>query len=413
MHPDTIFTLIVGLILLEYFISRFFDYLNSRYWSENLPREVEGIYDAGEYRRSQKYIKTNTRFSTLTDTFSLALLLLMLLFKGFAWLDDLIRAFTDNSILIALIFFGILGLVSDLLNTPFSLYSTFVIEERFGFNKTTPLTFVKDKLKGWLLGIILGGGILAFIIWIYESTGDYFWLIAWGAMTLFSVFMSMFYSNLIVPLFNKQTPLEDGELKDSIREFTQKTGFKLSNIFVIDGSRRSTKANAYFTGLGRKKRIVLYDTLMEDHDTEEIVAVLAHEIGHYKKKHTTIGLMISILHTGLLLFLLSIFIKSPELSLALGSQIPSFHLGAIAFIILYSPISWILGLGGNMLSRRHEFAADRFAGLKFRPEGLKRALTKLSVKNLSNLRPHPAYVFVYYSHPTLLQRLSRLDRIKE
>jgi STE24 endopeptidase len=410
--PEIILYIITGLVIFEYLMSRLFDYLNSTLWSDTLPAEVKGIYDPAEYKRSQKYLRVNTRFSSLTETFSLTLILLMLLLGGFAFLDNYIRLFTNNEILISLLFFGVLGFASDLLSTPFSIYRTFLIEEKFVFNKTNPGTYIKYKLKGWLLGLVIGGGLLAFIVWIYLSTWEYFWLIAWGAITLFSVFMSMFYSNLIVPLFNKQTPLEEGDLKESIRRFADKAGFRLSNIFVIDGSKRSTKANAYFTGLGRKKRIVLYDTLINEHDDDEIVAVLAHEIGHYKKKHTTVGLILSILQTGLMLFLLSLFIKSPELSMALGSDIPSFHLGLIAFIILYSPVSWILGLAGNLLSRKHEYAADRFAGTHFKPESLKRALTKLSVKNLSNLRPHPAYVFVYYSHPTLLQRLHNLDRIK-
>jgi STE24 endopeptidase len=410
--PEIIFYIIIALVLLEYLMSRFFDYLNSRNWSEELPLEVRDIYNPVEYKRSQNYLRVNTKFSALTETFSLVVLLFVLFLQGFAWLDNFVREYTDNEIVISLLFFGILGLASDLISTPFSIYKTFVIEEKFGFNKTSPGTYIKDKLKGWLLGIIIGGGLLAFIVWVYLSTGEYFWLIAWGAITLFSVFMSMFYSNLIVPLFNKQTPLEEGDLKESIRKFANTTGFRLSSIFVIDGSKRSTKANAYFTGLGNKKRIVLYDTLINEHENDEIVAVLAHEIGHYKKKHTTVGLVLSIIQTGFMLFLLSLFIKSPDLSMALGSEIPSFHLGLIAFVILYTPVSWILGLGGNLLSRKHEYAADNFAGINFNPESLKRALTRLSVKNLSNLRPHPAYVFVYYSHPTLLQRLHNLDRIK-
>jgi len=413
MEPSLIFNIIAVLVIFEFLSERVLEYLNRTRWSDELPEEVKGIYDPEEYRRSQEYLKVNSKFSFFTDTYSLALLLLMLFLGGFAWLDSFIRQYTESQVLMALLFFGALGFASDILSLPFSIYRTFVIEEKFGFNKTTVKTFITDKLKGWLLGLVIGGGILALIVWIYQSTGSLFWIIAWGAVTVFSIFMTLFYSDLIVPLFNKQRPLEEGELRDAIREFADKVDFRLSNIFVIDGSKRSTKANAYFTGLGRKKRIVLYDTLIDDHEKDEVVAVLAHEIGHYKKKHTTVGLFLSIAQTGFLFFLLSLFIGSPELSRALGAEEPSFHMGLLAFVILYSPVSWILGLAGNILSRKHEFAADTFAGEHYRPVPLKNALKKLSVKNLSNLRPHPAYVFVYYSHPPLLQRLANLERVEE
>jgi STE24 endopeptidase len=337
----------------------------------------------------------------------------MLMLGGFAFLDQQVSQLSENSILISLLFFAALGAGSEILSIPFSVYATFVIEERFGFNKTSVKTFILDKLKGWLLAIIIGGGLLSLIIWIYTVSGSWFWVIAWGVISGFMIFMSMFYSNLIVPLFNKQTPLQEGELRDAIETFSQKVGFKLKNIYVIDNSKRSTKANAYFTGLGAKKRIVLYDTLIEDHTTEELVAVLAHEIGHYKKKHTTSGLIISVLQTGLMLFILSLFISKPVLSQALGAEDASFHMGLIAFGILYSPLSLIIGLITNTVSRRNEYAADRFAGINYKASALIDALKKLSVNNLSNLRPHPAYVFFYYSHPPLLKRLAALRNIEK
>jgi len=268
-----------------------------------------------------------------------------------------------------------------------------------------------DKLKGWLIGAIIGGGIMALVVWIYQSTGQWFWLIAWGAITFFTIFMTMFYSNLIVPLFNKQTPLEDGELRSAIQQFADKVGFKLTNIYVIDGSKRSTKANAYFTGLGPKKRIVLYDTLITDHSVEELVAILAHEIGHYKKKHTLSGTILGIIQTGIILYILSLFIGNPLLSQALGAKLGSFHMGLLAFGMLYSPISTVLGILMNILSRNNEYAADRFATINYSGTSLKDALKNLSVKNLSNLRPHPAVVFVHYSHPPLLQRLRGIDEV--
>jgi STE24 endopeptidase len=336
----------------------------------------------------------------------------MFLLAGFAWVNGLALSVSSNPILSALVFFGMLMLASDLINTPFSVYDTFVIEEKFGFNKTTPKTFVLDKLKGYLLGAIIGGGLLALIIYIYQLTTSSFWIYAWLVVSGFSIFMVLFYSNLIVPLFNKQTPLPDGELKSAIENFSDKVGFKLDNIYVIDGSKRSTKANAYFTGFGSKKRVVLYDTLINDLTTNELVAVLAHEIGHYKKHHVLWSLLLGILQTGIVLFIFSLFVGSSELSAALGVNTPSFHIGLIGFGILYSPISMVTGLAMNIFSRKNEYQADAFAAKYFDASELRSALKKLSVKNLSNLRPHPAYVFFHYSHPTLLQRLNALKANK-
>jgi STE24 endopeptidase len=312
-----------------------------------------------------------------------------------------------------LLFFGILAFVSDLLSVPFDLWDTFRIEEKYGFNKTTPKTFVLDKLKGWLLMIILGGGILLLITWLYNVTGKYFWLLAWGAITLFSLVMNMFYSNLIVPLFNKQTPLEEGTLRDSIEAFAEKVGYNLKNIYVIDGSRRSSKANAYFTGLGPKKRIVLYDTLINDLETDEIVAVLAHEIGHYKKKHSLHGLILGIVQTGIMLYLFSLFVAVPELSQALGGETASFHIGLIAFTILYAPLSLLLGIFTNIFSRRNEYQADAYAARNYGSAPLVSGLKKLSRNSLSNLTPHPLYVFFHYSHPPLLQRIRKMKQSVE
>ena len=406
---ETLFYLILIIVIADFLFERTLGYLNRTRMSEVLPDELKGIYNEEKYRKSQQYLKVNSKFGMLTSTLSFLAILAMLLFDGFAWVDQLVRQWTENPILMAILFFGILGLASDILSTPFSVYDTFVIEERFGFNKTTLKTFFLDKIKGWLVGGLIGGGLLALVVWIYLGTGDYFWLVAWVALTLFSVFMSMFYSNLIVPLFNKQTPLEEGELRNAIEAFAEKVGFKLKNIYVINGSKRSTKANAYFTGLGPKKRIVLYDTLIEKHTTDELVAVLAHEIGHYKKKHTTTGLVLGIIQSGILLYILSLFIGNPVLSKALGASEASFHMGILAFGILYSPISTVLGVIMNVISRKNEYAADRFATVNFNGQSLADALKKLSVENLSNLRPHPAVVFVHYSHPPLLRRLKAIS----
>jgi len=407
-----LFFVIIGLLLADFILERFLEFLNSTQWSDQLPEEVKDIYDEQEYQKQQTYEKANFRFSMISSSFSFLLMFLMVLFAGFALVNNWALSVSVNPILAALIFFGILMLASDLLTTPFSIYDTFVIEEKFGFNKTTPKTFALDKLKGYLLGAIIGGGLLALIIYIYQLTTTNFWIYTWIVITGFSVFMVLFYSNLIVPLFNKQTPLPEGELKSAIEDFSAKVGFKLDNIYVIDGSKRSTKANAYFTGFGAKKRIVLYDTLINDMTTNELVAVLAHEIGHYKKHHVIWSLLLGTLQTGIVLFIFSLFVGSPELSAALGVETPSFHIGLIAFGILYSPISMITGLAMNIFSRKNEYEADAFAAKYFDSNELASALKKLSVKNLSNLRPHPAYVFFHYSHPTLLQRLASLKSNK-
>ena len=406
-----LFFIIVGLLVADFVFERFLEYLNSTQWSDQLPEEVKGIYDEEKYRQQQAYEKENYRFSLISSSFSFVVMLLMFLLTGFVLVNDWALSVSANPILTALVFFGILMLASDLLTTPFSVYDTFVIEEKFGFNKTTPKTFVLDKLKGYLLGAIIGGGLLALIIYIYQLTTNNFWIFAWLVISGFSVLMVLFYSNLIVPLFNKQTPLSEGELKLSIENFSSKVGFKLDNIFVIDGSKRSTKSNAYFTGFGSKKRIVLYDTLINDMSTNELVAVLAHEIGHYKKHHVLWSLLLGILQTGIVLFIFSLFVGSPELSAALGVETASFHIGLIAFGILYSPISMITGLAMNIFSRKNEYQADAFAARYFDANELASALKKLSVKNLSNLRPHPVYVFFHYSHPTLLQRLNALKTV--
>lgn len=406
---EIIFYLIVGFLVFDYILERMLDYLNSTCWSDELPSELSGIYDPERYKKSQQYHRVNRRFSFIVETFTFALMLAMLFSSGFAFIDNLTRSITTHPVLMALLFFGILGLAADIISIPFSWYGTFVIEERFGFNKTTAGTFLLDKLKGWLLGAIIGGGLLALIVWIYEMTGSWFWLLAWGVITVFTVFMSMFYSSIIVPLFNKQKPLEENELRKAIENYASRVGFKLKNIFVIDGSKRSSKGNAYFTGLGPRKRIVLYDTLIEKHSNEELVAVLAHEIGHYKKKHTLKGMVISVVQTGLMLFIFSLFLKSPYLSQALGATEPSFHMSLLAFGMLYSPLSLIIGLGMNILSRKHEYQADSFAATTYNPDALSLALKKLSVDNLSNLRPHPAYVFFHYSHPPLLKRLKAIQ----
>lgn len=408
MH-NTIFFLILIIPVTGFIIERYLDHLNSLMWSEVLPEKLKGICDEEEYKKTQLYQKDNNRLSLWASSFNLAVILIMIIAGGFAIVDNLARTFTTNAVIVSLLFFGIIGFISDLINIPFGYYDTFIIERKYGFNTMTIKTFISDHIKSWFIALLVGGPVLGLITWFYYKTGKSFWLYAWGLITLFSVFINLFYSELIVPLFNKQTPLPEGSLRTMIEGFSQKTGFRLKNIYIIDGSKRSTKANAYFSGFGPKKRIVLYDTLQKELSEEEIVAVLAHEIGHYKKKHVLLNLFFSVLVTGLMLFLLSVVVNSPSFSQALGSPNASFHLGLIVFGILYSPLSLIIGLLTNYVSRKNEFAADSFVRENFKPEILAEALKKLSVKNLSNMMPHPAYVFFHYSHPPLLQRLGKLE----
>ncbi len=409
MH-NSIFYLILAIPIAGYIAERYLDYLNTRMWSDSLPEKLKGICDEEKYRKTQRYQRDNNRLQLVTSSFNLVVILIMIIAGGFVFIDSIARSITINRVVISLLFFGIIGFASDLLNIPFSLYDTFVIEKKYGFNTMTAKTFISDHLKGWLIAVFVGVPVLGLITFFYYKTGKNFWLYAWGLVTLFSIFVNFFYSELIVPLFNKQKPLEDGSLRTMIETFALETGFKLKNIFIIDGSKRSTKANAYFSGFGPKKRIVLYDTLLKEFSDEEIVAVLAHEIGHYKKKHVLWNLVMSVFITGLMFFLFSLVVGSPSLSQAIGAQSTSFHLGLIVFGILYSPLSLIIGLLTNFISRRNEFAADRFVRENYKPKMLSEALKKLSVKNLSNMEPHPAYVFFHYSHPPLLRRLEELER---
>ncbi|MFD1294021.1 M48 family metallopeptidase [Lutibacter holmesii] len=410
MTAQIIFYILIAIIIVKFLFDTYLDALNAKHFDDKIPTELDGIYNEEEYVKSQNYKKTNYQFSVITSTFSIITTLLFFIFDGFAFVNTIAKNITNNTLLITLIFFGIILFASDIINTPFSYYKTFVIEEKFGFNKTTKKLFILDKLKGWLMLAIIGGGILALITWFYQLTTTSFWLYAWALVTAFSIFMNMFYSKLIVPLFNKQSPLEDGELKIAIENFAQKIGFKLDNIFVIDGSKRSTKANAYFSGFGSQKRITLYDTLIKDLNTNEIVAVLAHEVGHYKMKHIIYNLLLSIILTGLTLYILSLFVGSELLSQALGVQTPSFHIGLIAFGILYSPISEITNLFMNVLSRKFEYQADDYAKYNFGAEPLISSLKKLSKNSLSNLTPNALYVKIHYSHPTLLQRIINLKK---
>jgi len=409
----TIFYIILWLYAFEFIFSSTISYLNTLNWSEKLPKELKDIYDAKKYKTSMRYEKTKYTFWMLSWIITFFVMYFILLFWWFGFLYDLISSFTNGEILRTIYFFWIILLLQSIVSLPFSYYHTFVIEEKFWFNKYTKKLFFIDTIKSLMLSVIIGWFILSLITWIYTKTADNFWLYTWIVITFFSVFMMMFYSSLIVPLFNKQTPLEKWKLRDAIEKFAEKVWFKLDNIYVIDWSKRSSKANAYFSWFGPKKRIVLYDTLIKDLSIEELVAVLAHEIGHYKRKHTIQMLAFSIFQTWIMFYILWLALKMPEISYAMWSQSSSFALWLVAFWILYTPISMIFWLLWNVLSRRNEYQADEFAWTNYKAWELKNALIKLSRNNLSNLQPHPVYEFFNYSHPTVLKRLKALDNVKK
>lgn len=409
MQSSSLFYFFIFILIFNFIVDKVLHTLNERYFDKKIPEKLNDIYDEDTYKKSQAYKKMSAKLSNFSSLISTILILFFLLIDGFTYLDSFARSISEQPILITLIFFGIIMIGSEIISTPISYYNTFVIEEKFGFNKTTKQIFWVDKIKGLLMSVLLGGAILSLISWFYLLTENNFWIYSWILVTAFSLFLNMFYAKLIVPLFNKQTPLENGVLKSAIESYGKKVGFTIHNIFIIDGSKRSTKANAYFSGFGSQKRITLYDTLINDLDTDEIVAVLAHEVGHYKKNHIIYNMITSLLLSGLTLYMLSFFINSPILSNALGVSTPSFHIGLVAFGILYTPISEITGLCINFMSRKFEYQADNYAKETFHKNALITSLKKLSKNSLSNLTPHPAYVFAHYSHPTLLNRIKNLE----
>jgi len=403
---NTFFFIILVALLLEYVLGVVANLLNLKTLRLELPPALEGVYQPDEYRNSQEYTRVITRFDFVTSTFGLLVLLSFWFAGGFNYLDQMVRAWGFVPIVNGLLYIGILLIAYSLLTLPFSIYATFVIEERFGFNRTTPRTFLLDRVKGLVLAVLLGAPLLASILALFEYTGYYAWLYCWGAVTIFSLVMQFVAPTWIMPLFNKFTPIESGELKEAILNYARSISFPIKNVFVMDGSKRSSKSNAFFTGFGRNKRIALFDTLIEKHTVPELVAVLAHEIGHHKKKHILQGMIIGVLHTGVLLFLLSVFLGSPGLYEAFYMKQQSIYSGILFFGLLYTPIEMLLSIAIQAVSRKNEYRADRFATETIRePQRLVDALKKLSAGSLSNLTPHPFCVFLNYSHPPLLQRI--------
>lgn len=413
MNPDLLFICIIAFISLDFLLDRLVNFLEWKRLSAAVPEELAGLYDPEKYRKQQAYKKTNLTFSLFSASLIFIATLVFLGIGGFQWVDQYVRSITTHIILMPMLFFGILGLASDIAGTPLALYHTFVIEEKFGFNKTTLKTFILDKLKGYALGLVLGGGLLALMIWIWENTGEFAWLIGWGVVSAVMLFMSMFYTSLLLPLFNQLKPLQHESLLAGIQRYAAKVGFPVKEIFEMDGSKRSTKANAFFSGLGPKKKIVLYDTLVNDYAEQEIIAVLAHEVGHFKKKHVVSSVIISLFTTGITFYLLSLTIGRAEFAAALGVSEPSFHIGLVAFGLLYAPVSMITGILMNIWSRKNEFEADAYAAATNDGEALISALKKLSTDSLSTPDPHPLNVFLNYSHPPILQRIRHIRQGKK
>ncbi len=384
------------------------DLLNLKALSGKLPEEFADVYDAEIYRKSQDYTRVLTRFGFVTGTLDLAVLVVFWFAGGFELLDAWVRGLGFGSIVTGILYMGLLVVGRGILSIPFAVYSTFVIEERFGFNRTTARVFVLDLLKTLVLLAVLGTPILAAVLFFFERAGAAAWLYCWAVTTAFLVFIQYVFPTWIAPIFNRFEPLANGELKEALLGYARKVDFNLDGIFVVDGSRRSTRGNALFAGFGRNKRVALFDTLIEKHTVPELVSVVAHEVGHYKKKHILQGAVLAIVHAGLMFFLLSIFLGHEGLFEAFGMERMSIYSGLVFFGLLYAPIEMILQMFLHLRLRRHEYEADRFAAETAEAQSLVTALKKLSVENLANLTPHPFYVFLNHSHPPLLQRIAAL-----
>ena len=419
MASEVWFLIIIALVIFNYLFSNILDYLNHKNWKDEIPKELKDFYDKKKYKQAKLYALSKNKIGLLSSTTSFLLVVSLLVFNGYGYIDQLVNSFNlnlflpfeiNNSFTKSGVFFLILFILNLIISIPFSYYNTFVIEENFGFNKTTKSTFFFDIIKSSILSILIGGFLLFLALYLYNSLNDGFWLYLWIGLSLLMVLINMFYADLIVPIFNKLTPLENGDLRKKIENYSKEVGYLLKNIYVIDGSKRSTKANAFFSGLGPRKTIALYDTLIEKHTENELVAVLAHEVGHFKKKHVFSGLLMSVIQIGVMAFFFELCLKLPEISLALGGSGVSFHLGLIGFSIIFSPISMMSGILMNYISRQNEFEADSYAKETYNGDDLSLALKKLSVDSLSNIYPHPLYVFFHYSHPPLIKRLRALNK---
>ena len=408
MNPQNILYLFIGLVIFNFIFTTILEYINDKNWKNDIPDELLDFYDSNKYLKAKNYKVARGKISLISSSLSLTITLSLLYFFGFGYLSDYSSFLTDSIPAQSCIFFLIIYLFNFIIGIPFSYYSTFVIEEKFGFNRTNKKTFFLDKIKSFLISTILIS-VLSFIAVLtieYFSQGYWIWM--WIGLSVFMIFLNMFYADLIVPIFNKLTPLENGDLRLKIETYSKKVGYSLKNIFIIDGSKRSSKANAFFSGIGPRKTIALFDTLVEKYSDEELVSVLAHEVGHFKKNHIMFSMILTVLQLGLMCYLFELCMSFGEIANALGSSEMNFHIGIIAFGFLYTPVGLITGILMNMLSRKNEFEADNYAKETYEGNSLQLALKKLSVDSLSNLYPHPLYVFVHYSHPPLLKRLANL-----
>ena len=397
-------------ILFGFVFSSILEYVNSKNWKDSVPDTLKDFYKESDYKKAKSYKLDRDKVSLISSLISTTLTIIFIFSGFYGKVSDYSLYYFDNLFLQSAGFFLFFLLISTIISLPISYYSIFTIEEKYGFNKSTLSTFIKDKIKGLIISLLIGGFILYISIQLYNFFEANFWLWLWVFLSAIIIFTNMFYTTLIVPIFNKLSPLEEGSLKNKIEKYSKKIGYSLDKIFVIDGSKRSSKANAFFSGLGPKKTIALFDTLIDKHEEDELVAVLAHEVGHYKKNHIKQGLLLSISQVGIICYALQLCLNEPNLSLALGGLESSFHLSLIAFSFLFSPLSIIIGIGMNIFSRKNEYEADKYAKETYNGESLKNALKKLSSDSLTNLYPHPLYVFVHYSHPPLLKRLEALDR---
>ena len=398
----------IGLILFNYIFSNILELINSKNWKTYIPDEVKDFYDEKKYNKAREYKIETGRISFFSGTLSFLISFGLIWFKGYGYISNYIDLNFDSAFIKTSVFFLFFYLINFIISIPFSYYSTFYIEEKYGFNKTTIKTFFLDKIKSIGLSLLIGGTLLFLAMFVLDLFEKGYWVYLWMGLSAFVIFLNMFYAQLIVPIFNKLTPLDNGLLREKIEKYADKVGYSLKDTFVIDGSKRSTKANAFFSGLGPKKTIALYDTLIEKHSDEELVAVLAHEVGHFKKKHILLTLIISIIQLGLMSYLFEVCMSYINIAEALGSSQMNFHVGVIAFSFVFSPIGLIIGIFLNILSRKNEFEADDYAKTTYDGNALQLALKKLSVDTLSNLYPHPLYVFVHYSHPPLIKRLINL-----
>jgi len=404
-----ILTILIG----KYILDTTVEILNVKHVRTALPEEFKGYYDADKYQKAQAYLKEKVKFGLIEDTVISSFTVIFILIGGFNFIDTLARdVYAGTEIITGLIFLAMLMLVWQVISIPFSVYETFVIEAKFGFNKTTPKTFILDIIKSWVLGAVIGAIAFSAVIWFFLKTGKFAWVYCWAALTLFELFLLFIAPVFIMPLFNKFVPLEEGDLKGAIENYAQSQDFKMQGVFKIDASRRSTKSNAFFTGFGRTRRIALFDTLINKHTTDELVSVLAHEIGHYKKKHIIKEIAISIVITGLMFYILSFFLKNEGLFAAFKMENISIYASLIFFGFLYTPLNMFFSILGNILSRKYEYEADAYAVLTHKkPEAFIVALKKLTVDNLSNLMPHPLKVFLHYSHPPVLERIKAIKSL--